>query len=189
MPSLSTDHIDGQTPPDGPAIIRRLMCLFAVADGGISGDLANARKLVRKWGVQDSLSVSEASFLASDGLNMSQRIQMSWRIEAMIPLMWAVGLIDDIPPPDDQTDASHLAKYWNRVPANLSRAADTRPMREMLDEAERTYRLHSSIRDAQLNETPPPKGLEPGVVKERHHGLNWLTGRSPGDWDAVTTDT
>ena len=40
-----------------------------------------------------------------------------------------------------------------------------------------------------LDETDPPAGLEPGVVKERHHTLNWLVRFEDADWDDVDTPT
>ncbi|HEX6611164.1 MAG TPA: DUF4272 domain-containing protein [Hyphomicrobiaceae bacterium] len=49
------------------------------------------------------------------------------------------------------------------------------------------YRYHWAVRDASINGRPSPADLDPGIVMERHHALNWLIGYI--DADDVTTDT
>jgi hypothetical protein len=66
--------------------------------------------------------------------------------------------------------------------------ARLRPLGAVLDETDMIYRLHWAVRQAQLDGGVPPASLNPGVVTERHHALNWLT-RYEDQWDDVTTDT
>jgi hypothetical protein len=33
------------------------------------------------------------------------------------------------------------------------------------------------------------KGLDPGVIQERHHALNWLVRFEDAEWDDVDTPT
>lgn len=189
MQCYSADNAPDLSVPDGRAIVRRLMCLFAVSSAGMAGNPANARNLVTRWKIAESLTREEAAFLASDIQIPSEQIQMSWRIEAMIPLMWAIGMFDEMPPPDDQFDAEYLAEYWNTFSAETWAAVVVRPLDEILTQVYLIRDLHWSVRDAFLKGTAIPEGLVAGVVQERHHALNWLAGSSGGDWDAVETDT
>src|SRR5262249_44301763 len=70
---------------------------------------------------------------------------------------------------------------------------------------EEIYQIHWRVRDFQLRHQPTPPGklprraqkdidppaesYNPGVVRERHYGLNWLIGYCGQDWDDITTDT
>jgi len=173
----------------GLLIVRRLMCLFAVSSAGIAGNPEQARDLVTRWKIGASLSPKEASFLSSDIQTASQQIQMSWRIEAMIPLMWSIGMFDEMPPPDDQFDAEYLAGYWNTFSEEDWASVIPRPLHEIQAQADLIRNLHWTMRDARLNGTSTPEGLEAGVVQERRYALNWLACSAQDDWDAITTDT
>lgn len=175
--------------PEGLVIVRRLMCLFAVSSAGIAGNPKQVRDLVTRWKIGASLSHEEARFLASDIQTESQRIQMSWRIEAMIPLMWSIGMLDEMPPPDDQFDAEYLADYWNTFSEETWALVMPRPLHEIQAQADLIGNLHWTIRDARLNGAATPQGLEAGVVQERHYALNWLAWSAGENWDAITTDT
>lgn len=91
-----------------------------------------------------------------------------------------------------------------------------RPVHELLDEWDYTYRYHWAVKNAMLhgalpnanqspatislpsnffetlmiNGTPLNNGTIPMVICMRHHAFNWLVryGSAP-DWDQVTADT
>jgi len=165
------------------------MCLFAVSKAGIDGTTDTASDLIERWDLTAALTPRERSFLETDPMSERDRIQYSWRCEALTPLMWATGLIDELPFPDDCFDFSYLSDFWVTIPSGFWEGVGLRPVGEILDQADLIYRLHWATRDAELNGKVPPAGLHPGVVMERHHALNWLIGYTEADWDDVTTDT
>ena len=67
--------------------------------------------------------------------------------------------------------------------------ASLRPVGELLDALDTTFCLHWVTTEASVRKVQPPAGLEPGVISERHHALNWLTRFEDADWDEVTTPT
>jgi hypothetical protein len=69
------------------------------------------------------------------------------------------------------------------------RSARLRGAGEILDALDLCYRLHWATTEARVKQTEPPAGLEPGVVAERHHALNWLVRFQDADWDDVDTPT
>ena len=78
-----------------------------------------------------------------------------------MPLFWALGPIDELPP------SVEGLKAVIADPEAFIRNAVLRPS-EVLDEAEEhLYHQHWRVRDAQLFGKPMPKQLDPGVVDER----------------------
>lgn len=189
MEQYTADETSASRVPVGLRIVRRLMCLFAVSSAALAGNPEQARDLVTRWKIGASLSPEEARFLASDIQTVAQQIQMSWRIEAMVPLMWSIGMFDEMPPPDDQFDAEYLADYWNTFSEETWASVIPRPLHEIQAQADLIRNLHWTIRDARLNGTATPESLVAGVVQERHYAMNWLAWSAGEDWDAVTTDT
>jgi hypothetical protein len=71
----------------------------------------------------------------------------------------------------------------------VASAARLRPTGELLDALDLSFRLHWATTDARVKNAAPPAGLEPGVVAERHHALNWLVRFQDAAWDDVETPT
>ena len=187
LPVIETqDEVDLRS---GEEVMRRAMCLFAVSHAAIVNCTDFASELLARWEVKEALSPMERSFLQADPLPEKERVQFSWRCEAMIPLMWATRLFDEMPFPDDCFDFEFLAEYWLTVPAGFWRNVGLRSTSEILDEADVIYRLHWAAREADLNGDAMPARLDFGVVRERHHALNWLIGYADAQWDDVSTDT
>ncbi|MEW6763010.1 MAG: DUF4272 domain-containing protein [Pseudomonadota bacterium] len=139
------------------------------------------------------LSQDEAAFLFDDAPQEEDRIRFSWRLEAMMFLAWCAGLVDDPGMPSAPSSAEAILPLYPHDLGDavmLREAIRLRPMEEILDWADRLYRLHWAVRDAHLNRREPPPGLNPGVVLEWHHAVNWMTRYGDeDDWDAVGTDT
>ena len=174
---------------DGEEVMRRAMCLFATSQAAIADDAGASEALLDRWGLADALSPAERAFFSARPFLDRERIQMSWRSEALIPLMWATGLIDEMPFPDNHFDFEYLAEFWTSVPKGYWRDVGVRDTAAVLDQADLIYRLHWSVRDAQSKGTSPPGSLHGGVVVERHRALNWLIGYGGTAWDDVRTDT
>lgn len=172
----------------GEAVMQRAMCLFAVSNAAIRGEASAANELLGRWGLADALSPDEQEFMRSARMPQ-QKVQFSWRCEALVPLSWATGLYDSMEFPSDTYDFGPMAEFWSTVPARYWEDVGTRSAGEILDEADLIYRLHWAVRDAGLNGKPAPGELNAGVVQERHHALNWLIGYDGAEWDDVGTDT
>ena len=139
------------------------------------------------------LSQDEAAFLFDDAPPEEDRIRFSWRLEAMMFLAWCAGLVDDPGMPSAQSSAEAILPLYPHdlgEATMLREALRLRSKEAILDKADLLYRLHWAVRDAHLNRREPPPGLNPGVVLEWHHAVNWMI-RYGGedDWDAVGTDT
>lgn len=120
---------------------------------------------------------------------MHDRVQLSWRNEAAWVLLWALGHVDgQLGAPRQTCDVDVLTDIVIHTP-DLDRHG-LRRANDILNEADLIYRYHWAVRQAGIDGRDPPAGLNPGVVMERHHALNWLIGYDDGaEWDDVSTDT
>jgi hypothetical protein len=134
----------------------------------------------------------EASWLHSPHATKQQLVNATWRAEALLPLLWALGVVDNLPAPAATCD---LALLQAALPPLFGPTADFIAAAVLRDEAaiyealEKTYQAHWTVVDARLNDKPFPDGLDGDLIYERHHALSWLTGYCGQDWGDVTTDT
>ena len=182
---------DGMRLRPAQDIARRALTLTAV----ISCAYGNPRPAVVKWLKKEKLwreaTPAERKFLLQ-AASTKARIAFTWKVEALVPLLWAVGKIDRMPGLGRQCDVAALepAVRWPLQPArDYVSSATLRDAEEISTQHEKVYRAHWKVRDAQLAGKSVPKGLHPEVVQERHYGFNWLTGYMKQSWDDITTDT
>ena len=176
------------------AVLQRAMALTCVAVhaenlGAGDDDIRPRLREVNPVGMA-SLTPEETSFLSADAPDAQTIGKMGWRYEALNTLLWALGNpAGKLDPSDRIADAGTLA----RAMLDLAQAPVTepqlRPIREILDALDLTWRQHWIVRQARQQGTEP-EGLHPGIILERHVALNWLTGfqQAPGDeWDDTDT--
>lgn len=189
-------------------VARRCIVLYAVLAAGHDVPRDEIVAWLRREQLWDAVSPGESQFLLSESPTPQQRINATWRAEALFPLLWALGLIARLPCPrqlcDLQLIQGVLPPLFEPVAEFIS-SARLRSDSEIQAANEEIYQIHWRVRDAQLRgqATPPGKlprtpveDCEPpvevynaSVVQERHYGLNWLIGYCGQDWDDITTDT
>ncbi len=173
-------------------VARRCLVLYAVVAAGHKESREALRRWLHREELWSSVSPDEASLLEAPRPSRQQFVNATWRAEALLPLLWALGAIDSLP---TATDICDVQLIRSALPPLLGSTAAFVKKATLRDEAaiwdahENIYQAHWDVRDAQLNTKPIPNGLDPGVVQERHYALNWLTGYLGQDWDDVTTDT
>ena len=131
----------------------------------------------------DALSPKEQAFLALEAPAPEECAQFIWRYESLYVLEWALGLMPELPYPDAPCDAAKTVAALIDM-----RGPQLRPVAEILDALDQTYRLHWHIRQARLKHGDA-SGLDADVVMERHHALNWLVRFQHAAWDEVDTPT
>jgi Domain of unknown function (DUF4272) len=77
---------------------------------------------------------------------------------------------------------------WHN-PAELKKSIAFRDKNLILDELDKTYRMHWSCVDARINNLEVGGEIDPSIIMERHYALNWLTSYLDQDWDDVETNT
>jgi hypothetical protein len=119
-------------------------------------------------------------------------INATWQAEALFPLLWALGIVQELPPATALCDLPSirtvLPPLFGSTSEFISQAA-LRSLDQIMEAYEDTYQAHWLVRDADISEKPVPRGLNREILQERHHALNWLVSSSNQAWDDVTTDT
>ncbi|MBT3134870.1 DUF4272 domain-containing protein [Alteromonas sp. ALT199] len=133
------------------------------------------------------MSAEETDYLSNPSYGSQAQINASWRLEALYLLVWAVGLVPELPFPTEQASVNEFIgslPRFDEAPDYFIRSLKLRPKSEIMDSSDLTYRLHWAVRQhgASLE-------LDGGVVQERHHAINWLTNYDGEKWDWVATDT
>lgn len=172
-------------------VSRRLIACTICALGGESGDRALIDRVLVDFKAHEFLSPEEHTFINHSITDQQTRTQFSWRYERAWVLLWALGYVEKLNYPPSICDAGKLVTLIKgRSVDVLAQNAKPRSTKEILDEADRIYRLHWAVTEERVNRTVSvPKEVERGVVQERHAALNWLIGYMNQEWDDITTDT
>jgi len=174
-------------------IARRSLALFGV----IGLALRSPREEVLGWLKQASLwselSPLELAYAESLSPTDRQRINASWRSEALLVLLWALGLVEQMPALNEQCDTSKfqaiLPPFADITVDAFIASAQRRSEDVLLDMAADLLDAHWSARDALIHGKAMPAHLDIGIIQERHHAINWVIGYEGLPWDEVPTDT
>lgn len=145
--------------------------------------------LLQNWQVRDCLSPMETEFLEKEPMEETDRPLYTWRHESVATLLWALELLPDLKFPVDICDVSQNVSIIKSLREKPADSLSLRPVNEVLDQADLSYRCHWATVDARVKGEESPAELEEGVVYERHFAFNWLLKVRNEDWDDVSTDT
>ncbi len=175
---------------DARDVAIRAIILYGLAAAGHGEDRSEIRASFEKSGIWEQVSPNERDVFLAKELTDRQRIDSTWRVEALWALLWGLGLVEDMPYPTELCDMQILHAVMAKSKDIESFLNDLRPRSktEVLDEVDKIYRIHWAVVDARLNGRNPPDDLHPSVVYERHYALNWLVWYAD-EWDDITTDT
>jgi hypothetical protein len=173
-------------------VARRALALGVVA---VYGSMAQAghpvtlAQLRELWGPGVfALTAHERSSIAT-GAPLST-LRLSWRMESMATLMWALGWYEDPLPLDRQLEGEPFAEIARaRARDEAIASARLRPAGEILDLLDAVVCRRWFCVDARQKGQPLPAGLEPVVLLERHYALQWLTRYGGAEWDEVQCPT
>lgn len=177
-------------PRPAEAVAKRCIVLIAVIGSGHGDRRSKLLPWLKNEGLLKHVSPREMRVLKAKSLSLRDRAYATWRIEALLPLLWALGKW-----PKLSTPSQMRSSIRGRMPipmeptAEFISAAKLRPARTISREQERVYDQNWKVRDAELKGKKPPRGLDPEVVQERHHAFNWLVNEANEPWDEVSTDT
>jgi len=171
-------------------VARRVLALLAVSSRAIQ-PTAKVDSWVEHNQIEQLFSNDERRFFSYLGTPDPQTvINFSWRSEAVVALLWALGGFQSMPSLAEQASLAELPFVGDAFaqPEVFVRNAKLRPLDELVEMEDHLYHQHWRVRDAQLLQRPTPAELHAGVVIERRYALSWLVGGCE-DWDNVPTDT
>lgn len=131
-------------------------------------------------------SPDETVFLEATDPEQETANNFTWRYESTNLLAWALGIVGKLPPANEMVNTDELIPLlMNLHPGEAKEAASLRPVSDILDELDRTYRLHWAAVNARVMREETPSALHPGIVYERYYALRWLVRTGDADWDKV----
>lgn len=152
------------------------VCFTALKAEGASQDTLEG--LVRRYKAKKFFTPAEWEFIDNNAQTNDDRNRYLWRYEGLAVLMWALGYADELPRPDRTCDVrATVAPLSNRTIEQFIAEANLRPIGDLLDVADLTYRYNGAVEDAKRRGAKAPAGLDRGVVRERHAMLSWLIGQ------------
>lgn len=138
----------------------------------------------------EKVSPEEKGLFQKKVWDRKEKINISWRSEAIWLLLWSINKVEKIELPTEQVE---IAEIVSRLPDFLSdpkefiETAIIRTKSELLDISDLIYRLHWAVRHTELNNLET-LNVDSGVIEERHYAINWVTYYAE-EWDEITTDT
>lgn len=180
-------------------IARRAAALLIViqyaCDVAQEGDLEESKAfvngLLEQFGVKEALTEAEKDLLAQAEPEYQDAVNLVWQYEAYWALLWALGVVESLDFPDHTCDcnaAIEAVSSCGGFEEFLERTA-LRRAEDMLDEADKIYRLHWACVNDRIQGREPAAGLIESVVMERRRALFWMIGYRDEAWDDISMDT
>lgn len=190
-PVASATEVVLRAPGD---VARRAVALFVCALRGESlaaGEPIPADEIAGRFPLaRAALSPNERAFFESATPAPQAITNHVWRYESLAVLLWALGMLDELPFPSRIADVPAIAKLMlGANDAAFPARASLRDASAILDALDLHYRIAWATTNARVKKKEPPVGIDGGVVFERHYALNWLTCYGDADWDDVDTPT
>ncbi|MES2774052.1 MAG: DUF4272 domain-containing protein [Bacteroidota bacterium] len=144
----------------------------------------------KKHDLWKNVSPEEQKYLEKKIKTDDDHNPVTWRLENLNVLLWALGHFDKLSFPTTICDFSKYSNLPNldASPTSWINNSKLRNIEDILNETDLIYRIHWATEDARINNKTVPANLNPDVIMERHFALNWLT-MYADDWDDITTDT
>lgn len=177
-------------PRTAEEVSRRVIALVLVSVRAFNIDSPPSTEWAKELGISSLLSEQEASFFSDPEPARQTVVNFTWRSEALVPLMWALGVIDEMPPLNQQVswgDIGCMDPLFEDPQAFIT-SARLRPPEDIEALEADLFHQHWRVRDAQYRQVPVPEDLNASIVYERRYAASWLVGYGD-DWDEVPTDT
>jgi Domain of unknown function (DUF4272) len=169
--------------PTAEAVALRALALLLIAGEatGMRPDLVD--RLIDLY--FPTFSPAEWHFFESPERDPAETLELGWRFEAALPLLWAAGLAPDLPRPEAQAEPFDLLKLVAPFPRDeLLARASLRDPAELLDSADLHLCWDDCWHVARFEQRPTPARLDGAVVTERRRAFAWLL-QGGGEWDSV----
>lgn len=130
------------------------------------------------------LGVLEGEIERDEGDLQQLLVDIAWREEALLALLWVLGLVEDLPPDEMcPKEAVYERLAPGLDPACARRDLRLRPVAEIAAMLDFYYCLHWHARNAQYHGDVWDFQISPSVVLERRRALEWLCQDAP--WEDV----
>jgi hypothetical protein len=180
-PPLRFDRRGPAQPRPLAHVIARAQALYALA---AIVECAPRERIVHSLetrGLTGWLSARERRFVRSR-VDEQELIVMSWRVERLAALGWALGLVPELPLTG--ADAAPASAFAPIDPlgtrGRIAPWVELRTAAEITDRLDAFHCAHRALADAHAH-----PDLDPDAIRERRHGLEWLFTEPGADWEVI----
>jgi hypothetical protein len=168
----------------------RALCLIVIATKAEDIPDKVINTMISRYDLTEHFSPLEKTFLSSEESDPEQIVSAQWRYESARTLLWALGVVDQLEPPDQVTNVPAMVRIMASMTSESFRnSASLRPTAEILDAADIAYRYHWTTHNARDKLELSPGGVIESIVYEREYALNWLINYQDQDWDDISSPT
>lgn len=193
MPTEPEDDLSLDQVRSPQEIARRALALFAIVGLALGAPKDETLSWLKEHSLWNELTPIELEYASSPSPTKQQQVNASWRSEALLVLLWALGELEQMPPLNEQCDTGEfqriLPPFAEVSVSKFIEEASRRSDEVLTDLADELLNFHWEARDARVHGRPVPSHLDIGIIQERHHAINWVIGYDGLPWDEVTTDT
>ncbi|WP_249300503.1 DUF4272 domain-containing protein [Feifania hominis] len=173
--------------------IAGLLSIQLACDIAQQNDYDESRELfyemMGKYGVTACLLEKEKRLFAGTYTEQDV-VDVAWTYETVWSLLWALGRIERLDPPDQLCDCERAIDTVVDCDSfdDFKQGCRLRNKEKILDMLDLFYRYHWACEEKRLRPQTSIGSLNPEVVVERRRGLEWLVGEWD-DWNDIPLDT
>src|SRR5262245_48423920 len=126
-------------------VARRCIVLYAVLAAGHNEPRDQLVQWLRHEGLWDAVSPKESEFILSESPTQRQRVNATWRAEALFPLLWSLGLVLELPSPQQLCDVQLIRSVLPPLFGSVGEFVSTARLRgdaEIHAANEEVYQIH-----------------------------------------------
>lgn len=175
-------------------IATRIVVLWEVINIASNSKGANRKesiKFLKEVDLWDSLSPNEKKFLSTSNHNKQRIVDLTWQTEILKVLYWSINEIPLLGEPIEDKSLVDISEKTVKKYTSLKdfiNQTNSRTTKEILDEADYTYRLHWCSRKHRRKDQGVPSKYNYSVIRERDFAFSWITNPKV-KWDEITLDT
>ena len=158
-------------------VARRAIVLFAMHGAASGGPRSNILSWLDEQGLLDALSPTESYLLTERRPSEEMLIELGWNAEALIAVLWSMGLLDTMPT-DRDWDGSLLAE---RIPPTNDRsvndfvaAARLRPLTDIARMTETLWHQLVKAREALEADESSERRIAHETAWHRLAAVHWM---------------
>jgi hypothetical protein len=163
-------------------VITRCLALAVVVAHALPGGALAEELDAQRLGVEAALTPAERAFLTAAEPGDEDRFHAATKMEAILVLMWALGVLEDMGPPvpSDSLYATLMVHVGQL--ADVEPDASLRGDEQVVDALDLYVRMALTITAMSEQGDDLPEGVDPVCVVVRAGALRWLVDRA-ADFD------
>jgi len=169
----------------------QLVIQYSLAGLSFGADPIELKNWLKSEGIWEKIEICDRALFERADFDGQIGNELSWKGESLFVLAWSCNIVHKISPP---TKECSLNSVFPKIPpekecGKFLEGIRVRPLEDIICELDVYYCIHAAMRHPEIWANPADiKKLNQGVVLERRHALEWLTGGKLS-WFDVTLDT